>query len=251
MEVYRCVQEPRCLTTSSKPYFEDEILSPFTGQSIGEITNDSVLEKRDQNLIRRPLVAATPTNITGVTAAETLASSVLAAAQASEGAPQQASKGISARQPELRPNRTSLGNPLEKVTTKWNLVSEHRSHRMLRTANSQLLKPFKIHPPGHSASRTRSRLLRGTRHLAHQVFRHILEHQHPSGSTLAERLCNSELSVIMQNDPKYRRLLRVVPVLVKLLPSNIRDGLASKEGAALLEFGMLVAGKVVSRASDT
>jgi hypothetical protein len=54
----------------------------------------------------------------------------------------------------------------------------------------------------------------------------------------------------MQNHPKYRRLLRVVPVLVKLLPSNIRDGLASKEGAALLEFGVLVAGKVVSKASN-
>jgi hypothetical protein len=54
----------------------------------------------------------------------------------------------------------------------------------------------------------------------------------------------------MQNDPKYCRLLRIVLVLVKLLLSNIRDGMALKEGAALLEFGVLITGKVVSRASD-
>lgn len=239
MELQLCVQEPRCSATiSERLHFEDEVASPFTGQSIKEITNDTMMDGRDQN---SPLLPA-----------EALANTALAVAQTSEGGPQWTSKAISARRPGLQPNRASSGNPSEQVITRRNLVSEHKSHRMLKKGKSQFLpKPFKMHPQSHRANRTRSRLLGGTQHLAQHIFQQILQHQRRSGTTLAERLRNSELSVVMQNHPKYRQLLRAVPVLVGLLLSNIRDGLTSNEGAALLEFGVRVAEKLVSKTLNT
>lgn len=229
-----------------RSHHEDEVSSPLVGQSIEVVNSSSIRDRSDRNFSSATTEIVAPLKSPSITGSEAPASLT------TKGGSQLTNKPVSAPQAVLQPNRASPGDPSQYRIPRRNLVSEHRNHRILKGAmNSLLPKAFQKQPKSHPVNRAGFRLLGGTQSLAQHVIRHFIEHRRRSGTTLAERLHSSELSVVMQNHPKYQQLLRAVPVLVGLLPNNIRDGLTSKEGTALIEFGVLVAEKLVSRTLST
>ncbi|KAI2787006.1 hypothetical protein POX_f07359 [Penicillium oxalicum] len=256
MELPLCAGGPNCSADiSGLARSENEESGLLSGQCIEDINERSTKHMRLFPSPDKALLLAKDTGIVSAKASLDPLPAVicpLTTSQTIESRPRLTPKAILALSSGLGQHNTASGDPSPNIpASRRNLVAEHRSHRILKGAMNKLVpKAFKVQTKGHHANKAGSRILGGTRRLAQHVIRHMLQHQRGSGTSLAERFRNSELFIVTRGHPKYQKWLRAAPLLVGLLPDNIQNGLTSTEGRALLEFGVLVAEKWVSRASS-